>query len=309
MKSNKHLNSLLKKILIISAKIVFIILAFYLIFSKIEFEKFYGYIKSSDPLFLFLSYLMLQASLFFSAMRSRFYFSTFGLNLKRTFSWMLYYVGTFFNVLLPGGISGDGYKVYILWKLEKFPKIKSLRIMLYERVNGFHALVGLGLLFGFHTTIIYEVPYGLYLNIAALILLTPCYLWGVKYVLKDSISTALEASIYSIVVQLLQVFSALFLVRAILPSAESIVYYDLTFLFIAGSIAAIIPISIGGAGLRELTLLYGLSFISYELVKEAGIAFAFMSFALYFLTSIIGLPILLKLNSVKRLTKRKIKLW
>lgn len=252
---------------------------------------------------------MLQFSLMFSALRSRYYFSTFGLKLTRTFAIKLYYIGMLFNVILPGGISGDGYKVYLLSKLENFSKIKSLRIMLYERVNGFHALVGLGFIFAYFSTILYAIPHGFILCTAGLIMLTPTYLWGVKYVLKDNIRTALDATIYSIIVQVFQVISAALVVKALLPDASAIVYYDLIFLFIVASVLAIVPISIGGVGIRELTMLYGLELITYPLAKEAGVAFAGICFILYFFTSIIGLPLMYKLNKVKRLTKRDIKIW
>lgn len=214
-----------------------------------------------------------------------------------------------FNVILPGGISGDGYKVYVLSKLESFSKITSLRIMLYERVNGFHALVGIGFIFSFLSTILYSIPYGSILSIAGLVMLTPTYLWGVKYVLKDKIRTALDATTYSIIVQIFQVISAAFVVKALLPEADAVVYYDFIFLFVVASIVAIIPVSIGGVGIRELTMLYGLELITYPLAKEAGVAFAGICFILYFLTSIIGLPLMYKLNKVKRLTKREIKIW
>lgn len=298
-----------KTILIITAKILFIFAAFYLIFTKIDFQEFVEHLESCNPFYLFLAYIMLQLSLLFSALRSRYYFSTFGLKLTRTFAIKLYYIGMLFNVILPGGISGDGYKVFVLSKLENFSKIKSLRIMLYERVNGFHALVALGFIFGFFTTIVYQIPYGIPLSIFGLVMLTPTYLWGVKYVLKDSIRTALDATFYSITVQVFQVISAAFVVKALLPDSSAIVYCDLIFLFIVASIFAIIPISIGGVGIRELTMLYGLEFITYPLAKEAGVAFAGICFILYFFTSIIGLPLMYKLNKVKRLTKREIKIW
>jgi glycosyltransferase 2 family protein len=293
--------SSLKNIAIIAAKISFILFAFYWVFNKIDFSKFTEVLKHVNVLPLLLSYGCLHISLLFSSMRSRYYFSTFGLKLRRTFSVALYYIGMMFNIVLPGGISGDGYKIYYLNKLTTFSKLTALRIMFYERVSGFYVLTLFGLLLLPFTDFWKLIPYGFELSILVLTLVTPCYFLGAHYIIKDKFKTALIASFYSFGVQTLQVISAALLVYAIFPSAEINVYIDYIFLFIVGSILAIIPISIGGAGLRELSMLYGLQLINNGTTIEMGIAFASISFALYVATALTGLPILYKLKSIHAL--------
>lgn len=289
----------LKNIAIVAAKITFIIFAFYWVFHKINFSSFVEYIKQAKLVPLFFSYLCLHISLFFSAFRSRYYFSTFGLKVRKTFAIALYYVGMMFNVVLPGGISGDGYKIFYLNKVSKFSKITALRIMFYERVNGFYILVLFGLLLLPLTDFWKLIPYGFEISILLLILVTPCYFFGAHYVIKDKFGTALNASIYSFGVQLLQVISAAFLVYSIFPEATANVYVDYIFLFIIGTILAIFPISIGGAGLRELAMMYGLQFINNGTTVEMGVAFASLSFALYVATALAGLPIFYNMRSIK----------
>ena len=51
-----------------------------------------------------------------------------------------------FNIILPSGIGGDGYKIFLLSKLHNFSKLKSLRIIIYERANGLYPLCVLSLL-------------------------------------------------------------------------------------------------------------------------------------------------------------------
>ncbi len=289
----------LKNIAIITAKITFIIFAFYWVFHKINFSSFVEYIKQAKLVPLFFSYLCLHISLFFSAFRSRYYFSTFGLKVRKTFAIALYYVGMMFNVVLPGGISGDGYKIFYLNKVSKFSKITALRIMFYERVNGFYILALFGLLLIPFTEFWKLIPYGLDVSILLLIMVTPCYFFGAHYIIKDKFQTALSASVYSFGVQLLQVISAAFLVYSIFPEATANVYADYIFLFIVGTILAIIPISIGGAGLRELAMMYGLQFVNNGTSIEMGVAFASLSFALYVATALTGLPIFYKIKSIR----------
>ena len=288
-----------KNALIIIGKITFVFFAFYWVFHKINFSSFVEHIKQAYLIPLFFSYLCLHVSLFFSAFRSRYYFSTFGLKIRRTFAIALYYVGMMFNVVLPGGISGDGYKIFYLNKVSKFSKVTALRVMFYERVNGFYILVLFGLLLLPFTEFWKVIPFGFESSILLLIMVTPCYFFGAHYIIKDKFNTALDASTYSFGVQIIQVISAIFLVYSILPEATVSVYVDYVFFFIVGSILAIIPISIGGAGLRELTMMYGLQFVSNGTTIEMGVAFASLSFALYVATALTGLPIFYNLKSIK----------
>lgn len=245
-----------------------------------------------------IAYAMLHISLYFSALRSRFYFSTFGSLFRRTFVVALYYIGTAFNVILPGGIGGDGYRVYLLWKLERFPKLTSLLIILYERINGLYALIVLALFLLPLSSFISRIPYGLTINIALLILVTPCYFFGTKYIFKDKIPTMLKAANYSFIVQLFQIIFALCLTRAILPNPQFIDFIDFAVLFSLASMVTIIPISIGGAGLRELTFLYGAEFLGAA--AESGVAFALMSFVLYILTALWGVPLFFHIKRIRR---------
>lgn len=253
----------------------------------------------ANLLLVLLALVLQNASLICSALRSRFYFNSYGLRVRKRFAIAYYYVGTLFNTILPGGISGDGYKVYLLWKLEKFSKLLGLRLMLYERVNGFYVLAFMGLLVLLPSSYIELFPYELPLAIACIILITPCYLFGVKYVMRDKIAIAWGASYYSFFVQLLQVLSALVLVKALITEPTMQQYIDYIVLFIAASIATIIPISVGGAGLRELTFLYGIQLMPVSDV-ETGVAFAMINFFLYLLTAIPGIPLFYKIGKIKR---------
>lgn len=48
----------------------------------------------------------------------------------------LYALGMFYNLFLPGGSGGDGYKVYLLRKLYKAPVKHLLSAVLLDRING-----------------------------------------------------------------------------------------------------------------------------------------------------------------------------
>lgn len=224
--------------------------------------------------------------------------------MRKRFVIPFYYVSTMFNVVLPGGISGDGYKIYFLNKFENFPKITSLRILFYERVNGFYPLCFLGLIFALISNFTNAIPFGFYICILLIVLISPCYFLGAHFLFKDKLQTAFIASGYSWIVQLLQVASSFFLIYALAPESSLQVYIDYTTIFIVGSILAIIPISIGGAGLRELSMVYGFQLMDNGTSIELGIAFASTSFVLYVIMAMTGVTMLANLESIPRKKKR-----
>jgi uncharacterized membrane protein YbhN (UPF0104 family) len=166
-----------------------------------------------------------------------------------------------FNNVLPGGLGGDGYRMLLLNKRYQFPKLKSLRVMLYERVSGFYILVLLGFMILPFTHFFIINSTVKWLGISCLILVTPCYFWGVKFVLKDNLQTALHAAKYSFAVQLLQIASVIAVIYGIDQSVSYAMLKNYMLLFVIASIVTILPISIGPIGLREATFLYGLPLI------------------------------------------------
>lgn len=220
---------------------------------KLGFEEIYKVISSAKLSFLTASLIFSHLSLLSSAYRSRYYFSCYGSYINSEFAIKLYYIGMFYNLLLPGGIGGDGYKVYLIKKIKSFSGIKSFRIILYERVNGFYALCVLGLLLNFMSDFIKLKSYFFEFNLILFFLITPCYIFGIKYVLRDKVEVASLAALYSFVVQILQLMMFIAILYALKTNLTTVELINLSVLFITSSIVAIIPVSIGGIGIRELT--------------------------------------------------------
>lgn len=283
----------IKIFFIILVKLLFVVLAIYLVFSKVQLNDLLLIISEANWSFLLLALVASNASLWMSSLRSRYYFASMGLSLSRIYSLCLYYIGAFCNLLLPGGISGDGYKVYILSKAKSFSKIKAIRIMFYERVNGFYILVILGLIFFLFSSFKNFIPYSFIIAIILLVLVTPVYLFGCRYIIHDKMKTAMAASLYSWGVQLLQVIISICTLAAIFPDALLIDYINYTVLFTISSILVIFPISIGGIGIRELTFLYGFEYFGYQTQEDLGVSFALLLFVISILTSLPGLPLLI----------------
>ncbi len=271
-----------KKYILLIIKICVIVAAFALIFHKADTEELLHYLKSANPLSLIAAYVFLTFAQIISAYRTRFYFASSGLNFNNKFAVGLYFVGMFLNNILPGGIGGDAYKIYIIGKLSDFPRLTSLRLLISERASGLLLLILLSVFFAFFSNLGNVMPHVNLFLLLIVIITIPCYFISIQVLLKEKPTTALRASTYSFFVQI----AGAFIITAILYGLGK----DITnisdtsgyiMLFLISSVIAILPISIGGAGVRELTFMYGGKLLGLD--PEIGIAIAMI----YFLVSII----------------------
>src|SRR6187397_1311014 len=131
------------KVLKLLLKIAVTILCFWYISRKIDFTKAKDAVMQADWWWLFLSVLAFAFSKFLASFRLNTYFKNIGIYLSQKTNLKLYWLGMFYNLFLPGAISGDAYKVVLLNKVYKAPIIITSIAVLRDRFSG---LLGLGVL-------------------------------------------------------------------------------------------------------------------------------------------------------------------
>ncbi len=276
-----------KNHVILSLKVIFITTSFVFIFSKIDTDKTLEYIKNISPLSFIAAYLLLTFAQVISAFRTRFYFASAGLNFAPKFAVASYFVGMFLNNILPGGIGGDAYKVFLFNKLSGLPKLKSIQLLLSDRASGLFILMLLFFIFAFFSNLMRTLPYPYLLLTAGLIITIPCYFFAVKTLLKEHQETAITASFYSFFVQILGILIVIIIVTSLSETSSITTINSYICLFLASSVLAVLPITIGGVGVRELTLMYGSTFLGLD--PELGVAIAIIFFVITFTCSLNGL--------------------
>lgn len=277
-----------KRNAILAFKIIFILAAFALLFWKADTAKIWEYIKTTNPLYLLLAYLIMIFAQIVSGLRMRYYYARDGLDLNHQFSIGLYFTSMLFNTVLPGGIGGDGYKIYTIGKLAEFPHLRAFKIALSERGSGLFALLFLTSVFYIYADFRDIIPHQDLIIASLTALLLPCYFISASIIMKEKIRTAFTAMLYSFPIQLLNV--AIFLVLLIDLGVDTANVKDIMgyiVIFMVSSVASIIPISIGGAGLREITFLYGAKLTGLN--AELGITVALLFFVTNILCALTGL--------------------
>lgn len=291
----KNLSEKAKKRLAFFLKILFAILAIYIIVTKSDLKEVWHYIKSVPFYLILIAFVILNTGQIISAFRMRFYFAEAGLKLNKKFALVLYFVGNFFNLFLPGGIGGDGYKAYLIKKYHNLSIATNVRLILSNRASGLLLLILITIFMAFFSEGIKErIPYFAWVVISFGLITAISYSVIAKFFLKEKLSTQAKAAIYSFFVQIIVVITAYFLLLGVDTSGRII---DYLVLFMLSSIASVLPISIGGIGLREVAFVKAAPLLSLD--AELGVAICVIYFFINSLSSFVGVFLMGKLKKMK----------
>ena len=270
-----------KKYIFNLLKLAFSVAAIWLVFSNISLSEVVAVFSTANWWYLIAALLFVIVSSLLSAFRQNLSFRSTGAHLSPALNLKLYWVGMFYNLFLPGGIGGDGIKVYLVHKYRKNGVKKNIGAMLVNRVAG---LVAIGMI----TILLYYLS-GDTLKIGwpgwfCLPLLYLFYYVVLKYFLKSFLPIHAGLFGWSMLLQLMQLVSALFILYAFHQFSDVTEYL---FLFFFSAIATAIPITIGGVGAREMVFFLGANVL--HLNKELSIALSVMFFLLSAFVSLAGI--------------------
>src|SRR5690606_835422 len=165
----------------------------------------------------------------------------------------LYGIGMFYNLFLPGGIGGDGYKVYLLNKYYKIPVKQLLQAVLLDRISGLAVLLFFMLLLLFGVNIRLVMSFDIHqLAVAALVALFVGFYSMMHVFFKPFVNSMGITVLYAVLVQAMQLVCAYFILLALGIGSDLLAYQ---FVFLLSSIVAVLPLTIGGVGARELVFI------------------------------------------------------
>jgi uncharacterized membrane protein YbhN (UPF0104 family) len=278
-----------KRLLLTALKFTITAVALYFVIRKIEVAEVMALYRQSNLFYLFAALILFALSKLVSAYRLNIYFNAIGIKLNEKTNIKLYLLGMFYNLFLPGGIGGDGYKVFLLQKQYQAGTKKIIGAVLADRISGMAALTVLALIgascLRFSSLAVFTV-YNLQFTIYNLVfLLIPLvflsYYLFIKYIYPYFLKINLVTFGYGFIVQVLQVACAGFLLMALGETENHLAYLVI---FLVSSAVAVLPISIGGVGVRELTFLYGSQLLNVDMNVAVGISFLF-----YLITALVSL--------------------
>ena len=260
--------------------------ALVLVFQKIDTDQLFQLSKNLSWPWLLPAIVLFVGSKVATAIRLNHYFASISLLLSAWENWRLYLIGMFYNLFLPGGIGGDGYKVYLLNKEFKTPVKELLKASLLDRLGGLVAIVALLLaLLG-----LIELPWQGFatwtskaLLLAAALGVVPAFWLLQKVLFSNFLPSFGQGIIWSLVGQLAQMASVFCLLLA-LRVQDNLLAYQAVFLL--SSIVAVLPLTIGGVGARELVVVYAHSYAGIQ--ETEAVAFSLLFFLISAAVSLSG---------------------
>lgn len=283
--STSHLTTSprLRTTLLLLLKLLLLVAAFWFVFRRISPGQIERVLASAQPSWLVLAIVLFALSKWVAAYRLNYFQRAVGVELSEAANLRLYWLGMFYNLFLPGGIGGDGYKVLVLRRTYPTKTRLLVQALLLDRVSG---LLALGVLV---VVLAWVVPLpvaslwawrGAAGLVAAAVLLAGAVAtrrWFAAfeptYWYTQALALAVQGAQLTCVVALL----------AATGTHSQVPGYLLVFL--ASSVAAALPLTVGGAGAREVVFLLGAQLLGLDAAVSVSISLLF-----YLLSAAVALP-------------------
>lgn len=248
---------------------------------KINYSVAGAALQRANWLFLLLALVAFVASKLVSAIRLNIYFANSGCLLTSWQNIRLYWLGMLYNMFLPGSIGGDAYKVMLLNRRMGAPVKRTTAAVLLDRFSG---LLGLGLILAAYASFsLKEQVWIILLPIGAIAAVFLFYLIIKKW-FPLFLPGFYPTLLLGLAVQLLQVICVYLVMMALDIRLEDSGYI---FIFLVSSAASVLPLTIGGLGIREIVFLEGSGY--FGLLKETSVVISILFFLISVVTAAGGL--------------------
>jgi uncharacterized membrane protein YbhN (UPF0104 family) len=250
-------------------KLAVTVAALWYVFAKIDLQQVLGTISRSNGFFLAGALILFVISKAVSSLRLNRYLRSIGIVISQVAHMRLYLLGMYYNLFLPGGIGGDGYKIYLLSKRYEVATRKIFWAVMMDRIIGVVSLFCMAvILFCF-------VP-GMGVHAGYIWILIPLSVFATYIIFRRFfpylLGVFLITNLQSLLVQLLQLLSALLILLSLKVAGNLEGYL---FVFLVSSIVAVLPLTIGGIGSREFTFMLGAQWLGLDLNLSIALSLLF----------------------------------
>lgn len=278
MIENKKLRDSLKLLI----KLIITVACFWYISRKIDLSNVYKILWHINLEWLILAVAAFLFSKFLSAIRLNIYFKNIGIRLPFIKNIKLYWLSMFYNIFLPGSISGDAYKIIRLTKQFQISYKKTAAAVLLDRFSGLFALL---LLLSFIWTYVFKSAFYSWWIVGVAIGCIPVFFLAVKLYFPYFLKSFNITYLWAIAVQVFQLACMVAIIKGLHITTEEDVYL---LMFMISSVVAVLPFTIGGLGAREMVFLWGAEHFHLDINT------AVMASVLFYLTTLVssffGLP-------------------
>ncbi len=250
----------------------------WVVYTKIDLQAL-SRIWNNAIVWLFVPALLFFAlSQFISSFRLLNFFKNIELPISVKHNIILYIQGMFYNIFLPGGIGGDGYKILTLRKRYNMPSKPLFSAVFFDRLSGLWALCFLIVLLSLFVPLFNDFTWLIAGGFAAGSIV---YYLVVRWFFKTHVARFFKTHILALLVQSCQLVSVAFILKAL---GVHEFYFSYFIIFLLSSLATLFPLSIGGLGAREIAIVWAASIL--QLNNDIAVS---VSLCFYFISAILSL--------------------
>ncbi len=268
-----------RQILVLLLKTAVTIACLWFVASKISFTELKAALLPANPFWLGLAIVAFIVSKTVASYRLNIYFRNISLNLSERENLKLFWLGMFYNLFLPGSITGDAYKVILLSRRFGVPYKKTSAAVLLDRFSG---LLAIGLIISGYAFFVLPEPWqaaglGVLAIAAVFISLLIIQRW-----FKDFIPGFWPAFFLGLAVQFLMVLTVHAILLGLDIPGPHTVYI---FIFLVAVVASVLPLTVGGGlGIREFVFYKGAVILGAD--EHVAVV---VSLVFYFVTLLVSL--------------------
>jgi len=265
-------------------KIVFTVLGVGWVLSQIDIKEVGRYLSDVPVAVTIACILIFNVSKIFCAIRLNMFFKKEGVFISEKESLKLYYKGMFYNIMLPGGIGGDGYKGYYLHNTLHVPVKNLVRPILWDRITGALSIVILIFaLINFQTFIPDQLALKLFL------VCSPLLIYAASMVASNLIVPSYQSvfhatTMLSLLNQLSQGVVIILLLYGLKIPVQ--LFDEYLLVFFISSIATILPLTLGGVGIREVVFIKAAEISEIE--QDTAVALSVLFFGITVISALVG---------------------
>jgi uncharacterized membrane protein YbhN (UPF0104 family) len=233
---------------------------------------------------LIAAFIAFNASKIVGALRLNIYQRHAAIHLSEGENLRLYYAGMFLNLFLPGGIGGDGYKILVLHRSHTLPLRTLVTTTLADRVSGILALMFMLCMLMPMLSLPWEAAATTVFTLAAAGAIVAVFVAGHRWLFRLDAQGLAGVFALGLAVQSLQLSCmGMLLLYLGAPATHYAAYLAM---FLVSSVAAVLPLSVGGLGVREATFLFGVNMVHLD--PTYGVIASSWFFLMTVLSSMIG---------------------
>lgn len=250
-------------------KVVFTVLALWLVYTKVDLTAVQRLWKEADSRWLIPAVAAFIACQIATSFRLLYFFRNIGLPISVKSNLRLYLLGMFYNLFLPSGLGGDGYKIIVLKQRYDTTHKEVFSAVFFDRLAG---LWGLGFLVSCFSLAMPEVRQYSPWILAAFGVGSVIYYWVLHRFFTRISRRFFITHLLAICTQSLQLATVAFILAALGCKAS---YWPYFAIFLLSSLASLFPFSVGGLGAREVAIVWGAGIFGLDKDLAVSVSLSF----------------------------------